>query len=276
MATYGRKQEVEEFIISLLDQDFPLRNIELIVVDQNDVIVLDDVIKKYSFFLKIVHVKSSKKGLSYNRNIGLNIAVGEFFCFPDDDCTYYNDTLSSVHKIFMSSEVDAVFGSIVSRATGRKIIKNWPCKKKKLTRWNFFFLYTSITIFVKKNNLKFDERFGVGAYYGSCEDTKYAYELVKLTKEINYYPGVNVWHPELDFSSITREKNYSYGLGFGAFCSNYKYDLFIIRIFFMSIIYHSLMLVPSLLLHGKVGFLIRLDSIWSRVKSFLSFGGNYE
>ncbi len=38
--------------------------------------------------------------MSYNRNVGIDNAVGQIIGFPDDDCVYENDTLEKVINFF--------------------------------------------------------------------------------------------------------------------------------------------------------------------------------
>ena len=70
LATYGRLDELELFLNSLLEQSIGLDAFELIVVDQNDVIDLGPLLQKFSAFFPLVHIRSAIKGLSLNRKIG--------------------------------------------------------------------------------------------------------------------------------------------------------------------------------------------------------------
>lgn len=238
LATYGRSIEIDELLRSLKIQNIGVDNFEIIIVDQNDQISIDEVVLKYSGVLNIVHLKSTKKGLSYNRNIGISHAKGDYICFPDDDCTYYPDTLSSVVDCFSNPQVNAVFGAIRDRSTRENIIRQWPLENKKLTKYNFFWLYSSITMFVRKSSIRFNEQLGVGCYFGSCEDSDYAYAFIKNIGGCYYFSNVEVWHPKIGLEEFSREKNHSYGLGFGAFCASHKFDFFILRIYFMSLAFH--------------------------------------
>src|SRR5690606_35936215 len=107
----------------------------------------DGIIESAAKHLNVLHIKSDKKGLSLNRNIGLRKASGKYVAFPDDDCIYYPNTLTKVLEKFNEDHVDIVFGSIRDKETDQSIIRDWPNKKIRLTRSNFFSLYSSITIF---------------------------------------------------------------------------------------------------------------------------------
>lgn len=268
LATYGRSDEIENLFHSLTLQTLDTDTFEIIVVDQNDKIDLSEIISSYSERLTISHIKSSRKGLSLNRNIGLKLAKGNYICFPDDDCTYYPDTLEKALFHLKEKNVTAVFGAILDRDTGEDIIRNWPTKNKKITRHNFFNLYSSITIFTKKNEVQFNEALGVGCYFGSYEDSEYVYNLVRKAGECFYFKDIQVWHPKIGIQHFSKEKNISYGLGFGAFCSIHKFDIFIMRLFFMALAYHLSFAVFSVFKGDFLSANKRINSFTSRIKGF--------
>ena len=270
MATYGRDFEIDKAFESFCTQDIGSSNFEIILVDQNTKIDLSPIVAKYADSLRIIHIRSSKKGLSHNRNIGLLRAQGDYVCFPDDDCTYYPDTLNRALYHLKSSNSNAVFGAIRDRTNGENIIRNWPSKNRRLTRYNFFSLYSSITVFCKKNELTFNENLGAGCYFGACEDSEYTYNLIKNLGRCYYFTDIEVWHPKVGLEQFTKEKNISYGLGFGAFSALHKFDFFILRLFFMAIGYHLAVAFISALKGDWRASSRRLDAVSSRIKGFFS------
>ena len=270
LATVDRTDEVRRFFDSIVGQCFPKEKIEVIVLDQNIDERLDTIIDEFRCQLRINHIPSNIKGLSYNRNIGLEMAKGKYVCFPDDDCTYYPDTLSSVLKCFEKYSVGSVFGAIRDRATGENIIREWPVKDKMVTRWNFFWLYSSITMFTKNKSLRFDDNLGAGCYFGSCEDSDYSYSLIK-SAPVYYCGGVEVWHPKIGLEQFTQHKNISYSLGFGGFCGKYWKDFYILRLFFMALVFHSCKAFFSLLKCNSEGFSARKDAVLYRLRGFFEY-----
>ena len=76
-----------------------------------------------------------------NRNFGLQMATGDIVGFPDDDCIYYPDTLNNILSFFLDPEFkcyDAVLGQIYDNNNHQPLIKNWPQKKSKVTKYNFY------------------------------------------------------------------------------------------------------------------------------------------
>lgn len=73
-ATYGRTAEVRMLLESLTRQTY--KDFELILVDQNPHFELRDLTEEYASRIDIRYVRSEVKGLSYNRNIGLDLCQG--------------------------------------------------------------------------------------------------------------------------------------------------------------------------------------------------------
>lgn len=271
VATYGRLHEVENLLLSLDSQTLPSELFEIIIVDQNDNINLSPIINKYKKKLNIEHIHSKKKGLSYNRNIGLKNSSGKYVCFPDDDCTYYPDTLSTVLKCFDEKSANTLFGAIRDRATGENIIRKWPKADKEVTRLNFFNLYSSITVFTKLKDFKFNEDLGVGCYFGSCEDSDYCYRLIKEQGNSYYCSNIEVWHPKQSITHFTKEKNISYGLGFGAFCAVHRYDPYITRLLLMAVGFHFFHAIINILKLDSLGYKARIHAALYRIKGFIEY-----
>ena len=66
-----------------------------------------------------------------------------------------------------------------------------------------------------KDIYRFNEKLGVGTYFGSCEDTDIVYKYTRSSQVI-YSPKIEVYHPHPN-QDISVEKVKSYSLGFGGF-----------------------------------------------------------
>lgn len=272
VATFGRLQEVDKFLQSIVNQEYDLSKVEVWIVDQNSAngIELAPIISKYQDSFEILHIKSDQRGLSLNRNIALRSATGKFVAFPDDDCLYYSNTLSQVEKAFNTfSAADIILGRILDRSTNKNIIRDWKNYSFPITKKNFFLNYSSITMFSRKTNILFDETLGLGTYYGSCEDTDFIVQALQRGEKIQYTPDIEVWHPDsppiIDFQKV-----YSYGLGFGALCRKYT-EPFAISLFFQSIGYHFVTMMLSIIVLNLKQAKRRYLSIKSRVHGFISY-----
>lgn len=222
LATCGRKDEVCRFIESVLQSvNVSVDDIEIIVVDQNSPdFNLKREVLKFSELISIKYIHSSKRGLSLSRNLGLNIASGKYLAFPDDDCLYYQDTIQSIIST-LDNELgyDFIIGRIYDRNTQKNILKYWPARDKVLTKWNFYFLSSSITMFFKNKSVtKFDEQLGLGANYGSCEDPDYILNNLNVGSKGLYTTRISVWHPEVPDTRFDSNRVRGYLRGFGFFC----------------------------------------------------------
>ncbi|WP_429090589.1 glycosyltransferase family 2 protein [Aeromonas rivipollensis] len=216
VATLDRSNEIKLLLGSLrlsIEKDF-----EVIVVDQSDNNLTKEVVDVFDD-LDIKYIKSNVRGLSLNRNIALRLSKGSYYCFPDDDCIFYPDTLEKVKKYFDANHSDFVLGRIFDRENNINLLKNWPSTNKIVNDTNYYLLSSSITMFYsdKCRSVIFDEDMGVGARYGACEDPDYLYRVLKSGFRGEYVTEVEVWHPEQKQADLSLEKIKSYTSGFGYF-----------------------------------------------------------
>jgi glycosyltransferase involved in cell wall biosynthesis len=267
MATYNRKQEVDDFISSLLRQSFDIKKVELIIVDQNEQNILEDIVNKYSETINILHIRSNIIGASVSRNIGIEASSGEIVAFPDDDCQYYSDTLESVYRVFSGNgEVNTVLGQVFDRKVSEKIIRDWPDKVAMINERNFFFLYTCITVFTKNKVVTFDRNFGPNALFPAYEDADYILSLIKSTNDIIcYFPEVQVTHPKLSIDTMSIKKIQDYGAGFGAFCRK-NMSIYVFFLYSGILSYHFLRLLLAVAMLDQSAIKKRYYSITSRIK----------
>lgn len=224
--TINRIADLDIFFNSVLLLNFDLSKIEIIVVDQNEKGYLSDLIQKYDE-LNIIHIYSKRKGLSYNRNLGMRLSSGNIICFPDDDCQFYPDTFSTLYHITELNPSKCLFiGCIYDREKNIFRFKNWSSKNQNINTINFYFFSSSITMFIRKNSIvEFDEQMGVGAKYGSCEDVDFIYHILKKTKLSGFYsPLIQVNHADPKLTTMPLSKVKSYASGFGYFISK-NFDL---------------------------------------------------
>lgn len=210
-ATLGRVHEIENLLISLSKQTY--KDFELILVDQNSHRFIEEIVRRYESIISIIYIRSNRRGLSYNRNIGLDVATGEIVGFPDDDCTYSKNVLEDVKNSFVESNFDFVLLkandpishiNFITREN-RILVKNDIIKK-----------CISYNVFTKLNkNVKFDVQLGVGSFYGSGEETDYMWTVLDDQSVGGFAKNSTVYHPA-NLSSNDSERAYKYGLGFGA------------------------------------------------------------
>jgi glycosyltransferase involved in cell wall biosynthesis len=232
MATLGRSQELERFLLSLDRQTH--RDFELIVVDQNQDDRLDSILYKYRERFPIVHVHSDQPGLSRSRNEGMKYLGRdtELLAFPDDDCWYPHQLLAQVTGYLESrDDVGGLSGiCVTTRGTPRG---RWARKATSISKYRIFGRCISFTMFIRKSLADkiglFDESLGLGPSvpWPGAEDFDYLLRaaLADPSLKIFYSPEFRVFHPDLpsafDEKAITRR--YGDARGFGHFLRKHRY-----------------------------------------------------
>ena len=212
LCTIGRTKEVELFLNSLVAQTNT--NFEVIVVDQNDDTRVSDIIYRFNS-LKIKYLKS-EKGLSRSRNLGILNATGDIIGFPDDDCTYPPTLLENVASFYSQNNFDILTGKTIDKDT-KKIVAGKDIYISQILKASYI-LGSSTTLFIKNKRfeIKFDERFGLGAIFNAEEENELIFRLLKQGHTGFYNPNINyVYHPpsDLDFTDLKRARKRTIGLG---------------------------------------------------------------
>ena len=213
VATIGRTEELQLLLDSLDVQK--CRDFEVIVVDQNADLDIVPVLRNRRFPIR--HVRSTP-GASHARNAGLRMAQGEIIAFPDDDCIYEADTLSSVAD-FLESHPDV--GAVVGK---------WKsCAREEVGRYGVFRRAGTCFYFLRREWTEriggFDEDFGPGpdSRYKGGEDTDYLIRGQFLGMRIFREPAIVIRHPDMSFDSDSRGKVRSYGVARMALLRKHRY-----------------------------------------------------
>lgn len=271
VATYGRTTELALLLESLCLQTIDLRLFEVIIVDQNTDDRLVPIVQEFSSRLSVKHLFSAVKGLSVCRNMGLQHARGAYCCVPDDDCTYYPDTLACVlRELEQNGNPDMLIGKVYDRTRGVYVFKKTPKDSCRVTPANFHSLVSSITLFFRNDGSRFDESFGVGAIYPSNEDADFILCFLEKGKTIVYSPVVECNHPPYDARTMSEEKLFLYGIGFGALCRKHS-SVAILFLYCKVIVFQSLMMLKGLFSLSATEFRRRKQALHGRLKGFLSY-----
>lgn len=120
ISTYNRASVLPAAIESILRQNAPEVNYELIVVDNNSTDDTRQVVESFSTRGRrnVRYVFEARQGPSHGRNAGIANARGRIIAFTDDDVRPAADWLSNIKRAFDSNpEVECV---------GGKILPSWP------------------------------------------------------------------------------------------------------------------------------------------------------
>lgn len=216
MATLGRVKEVSEFIESLMLQTY--RNFELIIVDQNDHDLVKKIYYKYNKQIEIKYIHSDKKGISVNRNLGIQISTGNILAFPDDDCTYDVKTLERVNEFFINNKYDIYSCKVIDYNSKIPFGKSFSYDDI-ISYKNIMNNCVSISVFIKfkqRSDIRFDECLGVGAIFGSGEESDLIFSLLHKGYKGRYFSQEYIYHPARVHNEIKYESNKRDSLGLGA------------------------------------------------------------
>jgi glycosyltransferase involved in cell wall biosynthesis len=98
IGTYNYGRFIEEAVDSVLTQDFPLKDIELIVVDDGSTDDTEQRLARYGKAVKYLFQQNSGQGAAFNA--GLKEASGEFVCFLDADDAWKPEKLRLTAEAF--------------------------------------------------------------------------------------------------------------------------------------------------------------------------------
>ncbi len=124
ICTYNRHEYLEKLLNSLISQDFPPHEFEIIVVDNNSTDntkqAIDEV--KKGSPVKINYVLEKRQGLSHARNRGIREASGRIVAFIDDDAVAEKNWLKEIVTTF--EDVNPVPGCV-----GGKVLPVWEASR---------------------------------------------------------------------------------------------------------------------------------------------------
>lgn len=230
-ATIGPQSEIDSLVQSilraLLKVDIDTK-VELILIDQSN--EPSKPIFTNSSQLCITHLFNKERGLSLNRNIGLAKATGDWIMIIDSDCLLSEDYFRNFKELTqMHPKVDHFIGRILDTTTNLPLFRSWPKHPRRIFKLALWYYATSVnSIFRPKSNChRFDENFGLGAPYGSCEDIDF---FLRLDTKPVFSPALEVLHPNIFLDSLPSEKLDSYSFGFGALCAKHALPLGLIML----------------------------------------------
>lgn len=103
--TYSRPDEVNELLVSLLNQDYP--DIEVIIADGSPDDTVKQVVEQYKARLNLIYLHKKNLGISESRNWGAEKATADYLVFFDSDCVIPASYFSVLNTFFLTHELDA-------------------------------------------------------------------------------------------------------------------------------------------------------------------------
>lgn len=169
----------------------------------------------------ILEIRSRKCSLSAARNKALpHILPGSIVAFADDDCWYSQNVVEKIWAEFASDSLDCVCVNVFDPERN-KFLGNRPVDRRSVGLGNIFRLPISVGIFVcsdflLSHNLEFNEDYGIGAKYGSGEETDLIFRMIICGAKVRYFGDIVVFHPAIEsHENIDILKTFNYAVGFG-------------------------------------------------------------
>ena len=105
VCTYKNPTLLQECLQSLVNQEFPAADYEILVIDNNSQDSTPKVVDDFSGdYPNIKYFFEANQGLSYARNRGIQEAKGEIVAFTDDDAIIEKQWVSSLYHAFSTSD----------------------------------------------------------------------------------------------------------------------------------------------------------------------------
>lgn len=106
ISTYNYSRYIDDAIQSVVEQDFPAEDVEIIVVDDGST---DDTPERMAKWGRRIHyIRKENGGQASAYNVGFDSSRGEIICFLDADDYWYHSKLTRVVKQFMADKTAKV------------------------------------------------------------------------------------------------------------------------------------------------------------------------
>lgn len=230
LATVGRSDDVQRFVESIIGQTS--RTFELIVVDQNqDERLLPSIQLARAAGLDVQHLRMAQASLSGARNLGLQHASGDVIAFPDDDCWYEPDAVAAVCTAFAQQPA---WSGVVAQWVEQTAARGGEPAQGELSpaAWRRYRGgdASSISLFIRAAVFKqlggFDERLGVGRWFGAGEEIDLIFRALAAGAVLGRCPNARVhhrfWGHMVDQPGITGRAVFKRARGTGALYAKHR------------------------------------------------------
>ena len=178
------EKTIKRCLDSVINQNYPKKKIEYIVIDGGSNDKTLSIIKKKIKKIKYFHSKKDR-GIYDAMNLGLKKCTGEVIGILNSDDYFFNNTFKMVAKYFGTSNIDYLFGSVIKSRVYHNFIP------EKL--WYTFSVYPShsVSFFIKKKIQKKIGKYNTKFRYSADRDL--IYRLIKSKK----YVGISTKKNEI-------------------------------------------------------------------------------
>jgi len=197
---YNAEKTIGDTIQALLNQHYPKKNYEIIVVDDGSNDSIRKIIKK---FKRVKLFGQKHKGPAAARNLGVKHSKGNIILFTDADCIPDKNWIKNIVHPFKDKDIVGVGGTyktlnknnLIARFVGYEIEDRHEKLKKEMLDFDFIGTYSAAyrkDIFLKFDG--FDERFPMA----SAEDPDLSFKMSEAGLKMLFQPKAFVYHRHPD------------------------------------------------------------------------------
>lgn len=274
--TFGRPDEVDEFLDSLTKQEY--RNFEVIIADGTPKKSLEEVANKYIDKVPFTFLYEEYLPVSDARNLGAKKAKGDYFIFLDSDCLIPPQYLNEVDKVLLEKNYDLFGGPDAADTTFTNV--------QKAISYSMTSLFTTGGIRGKKNHVgvfhprgfnmgikreAFEKVNGYDVNFKCGEDIDLSIRILKEGYKSGLIPDAYVYHKRrTDFKNFFKQV-YRFGAARINLFTRHRSELKIPHLFPLAFLAYFYLGWTGYFIHFWVGmswsislllyfFLIMLDS----------------
>ncbi|VVB91062.1 Glycosyltransferase AglE [uncultured archaeon] len=206
--------QTKKCIESLINQDFPKDQYEIIIVDNGSNDNTMSILSDYKEYINVL--VEPEKGSYAARNKGINISKGEIIAFTDADCIANKNWLKELCIGIRDKDIGCVVGSIAAYP-GKTLVeiysKNRDVLSQKITLDSKFLPYgQTANVAFRKDVLEKIGNFDNTLYTGGDADIAWRMQLMTTYKLI-YRPEANVEHHHRTSIKKLFMQYFNYGIG---------------------------------------------------------------
>jgi hypothetical protein len=237
---------------------------------------------KFLISANVLYKNLKEQNLSNAKNEGIKLSKSKIMTFIDDDVLISRDYFLTSWDFINKNDCDLMFCRINKINSDLPLSRNMKDKSKKINYFNSSCcLSSSMWINKKENkNLYFDKNIGLGAKFGSGDETDFIFSSLNLKKNIFYNAKVSMYHPE-EFIGLNSPKDiytkfFSYGMGQGAlYKKHYNKSKFLCTyLYFVSLIKSILGIFLYLLFFRLKNIIKYFALFYGKILGFIKYKNN--
>ena len=228
VVTKNEEKHIAECLDSLVAQDFPKANYEIIVIDGGSTDRTPKICQNYP-----VKLVSTGSGISHQRNTGISTANGKYTAFTDADCVVEKDWLKKLVDQMEKSDGNVVavggpnlvfdndppLSQVIGYAQETLLGSGGSPQSYKIQKARYVNSIPNCNILYRKEviaEVRYDENISVG------DDCELNFRLKQRDYRFLFLPSAIVWHHRPDTFTRFIRKIFSYGEAVGRITRKHK------------------------------------------------------